>query len=671
MRKGSTQRDGEVGVILRAMEQPEERIGRGALNVPSPPDALARRMRGLFAAGHVLTPEQKETIAQLTGCAYQNLPKVCNISPYRSITGECNNRFKPMLGASDTGLKRLLPPEYEDRVYLPRGWTESRLINEYPLPLAREVSNLVVNASSSVTLDPNRSDMFMHWGQFLDHDLTFSPDTPSRSSFFEGVDCETSCAQQHPCFPLGVPKNDPRIQDQSDCIPLFRSAPVCNIYTPVREQINVLTSYIDGSQVYGSNMAVATKLRNNTNNLGLLAINQNYTDNGRAQLPFSGNANDLCGRTNKIEGVPCFLAGDSRINEQLGLPILHTIFVREHNRIVSKLSKLNPHWNGETLYQEARKIIGSMLQKITYKDWLPLLLGSEMSRILPPYTSYDDQEDPRVANSFTIAFRVGHTMIQPLVYKLDEGYQPYLIEPTVPIHQTFFATWRIVKGGGIDPFIRGMIGNAAKLNTQNLMMVDEVRERLFKLVKRIGLDLAAINIQRGREHGIAGYNAWRRFCGLSAPQNVTELATVLNNNDLAQQLIDLYGTPENIDLWVGGVSEPLVPGGRTGKLLSCLIGNQFRRTRDGDWFYYENPSVLSLEQRAAIEKVTLARIICDNTDITEVPLNVFLLNQYPLDFEACSRISELDLLPWKESCIMLIYLRAMPIPAYNIGDKFN
>lgn len=46
--------------------------------------------------------------------------------------------------------------------------------------------------------------------------------------------------------------------------------------------------------------------------------------------------------------------------------------------------------------------------------------------------------------------------------------------------------------------------------------------------------------------------------------------------------MDLYGTPENIDLWIGGVSEPLVPGGRTGKLLTCLIGDQFRRTRDGD-----------------------------------------------------------------------------------------
>lgn len=108
---------------------------------------------------------------------------------------------------------------------------------------------------------------------------------------------------------LQVPQNDSRIKNQSDCIPLFRSAPVCNLVTPLREQINVLTSFVDGSQVYGSDLALATKLRNTTNNLGLLAVNQNYTDNGRSFLPFSGNNGDVCTITNTSAGIPCFLAG--------------------------------------------------------------------------------------------------------------------------------------------------------------------------------------------------------------------------------------------------------------------------------------------------------------------------------------------------------------------------
>ncbi|XP_071989626.1 myeloperoxidase-like [Engystomops pustulosus] len=594
---------------------------------------------GPFNVSDVLTNEQKEIIMQLTGCAYQYLPKVCDPSPYRSITGECNNRKKPFLGASNTGYKRLLTPEYEDGISLPRGWTSSRTINGFTLPLARAVSNEIVKfPTDSMTLDESRSLMFMQWGQWLDHDTDLSPETPVRSTFFQGLDCEQSCVKAHPCFPLQIPFMDNRYVSGSECIPMVRSAPVCNLVSPVREQINALTSYVDGSQVYGSDIKVATMLRNNTNQLGLLAINQQFTDNGFPFLPFNGNPDDRCERTNQPLGVPCFLAGDVRVSEQPGLIVFHTLFLREHNRIATELHKLNPTWTGEIIYQETRKIIGSILQKITYKDWLPLLLGQEMPNVLPNYGSYNEDEDPSVSNIFTIAFRMGHTLIQPFIYRLAEGYLPYNPEPVVPLHKTFFTTWKVVRQGGIDPLLRGMIANKAKLNCQNQIMVDDLI---------IGLDLAALNIQRGREHGLPGYNAWRRFCGLSAPRNVDELATVLENRKLAESLIELYGTPENIDIWVGGVSEPLVPGGRTGKLFSCLIGGQFRRTRDGDRFFYENPSVLSEAQIRSIDRVTLAHIICANTNIKQVPLNVFLANQYPGGFTECSNLPVLDLQPWK------------------------
>lgn len=80
----------------------------------------------------------------------------------------------------------------------------------------------------------------------------------------------------------------------------------------------------------------------------------------------------------------------------------------------------------------------------------------------------------------------------------------------------------------------------------------------------------------------AGYNAWRRFCSLPQPSTVGELGTVLKNLDLARKLMAQYGTPNNIDIWMGGVSEPLERNGRVGPLLACLIGTQFRKLRDGD-----------------------------------------------------------------------------------------
>ena len=79
-----------------------------------------------------------------------------------------------------------------------------------------------------------------------------------------------------------------------------------------------------------------------------------------------------------------------------------------------------------------------------------------------------------------------------------------------------------------------------------------------------------------------GYNAWRGFCGLSQPRNERELGQVLNNNDLARRLLELYGTPDNIDVWMGGVAEPFVRGGRVGPLFACLIASQFQKIRQGD-----------------------------------------------------------------------------------------
>ncbi|XP_028938698.1 eosinophil peroxidase [Ornithorhynchus anatinus] len=616
---------------------------------------LERHLRlvqpGPFNVTDLLTPTQMEVLSKASGCAFEDVGVKCEFrNKYRTITGRCNNRRNPTLGASNRALARWLPAEYEDGFSLPYGWTAGRRRHGFSLPLARAVSNQIIRfPNNRITADRGRALMFMQWGQFIDHDLDLSPDTPARITFSSGIDCEKSCAQLPPCFPIKIPPNDPRISNQNDCIPFFRSSPACpNRRKVVREQINALTSFLDASMVYGSEDALAARLRNQSNQLGLLAVNTRFRDSGRSLLPFDNLSDDPCLLTNRALRIPCFLAGDTRASETPKLAAMHTLFVREHNRLATELRRLNPSWTGERLYQEARKILGAMVQIITYRDYLPRVLGpSRAQRTLGKYQGYRSSVDPRIANVFTLAFRFGHTMIQPFMVRLDSRFRPTGSNAQVPLSTVFFATWRIVNEGGIDSILRGLMATPAKLNQQSEMLVDELRERLFRQIRRIGLDLGALNMQRSRDHGLPGYNAWRRFCGLSQPRNLAQLSRVLRNRELARKFLALYGTPDNIDIWIGAIAEPLVRGGRVGPLLACLFENQFKRVRDGDRFWWQNRRVFTRQQRRALKRISLSRIICDNTGITSVPRDIFKANSFPRNFVSCNCIPSLNLAAWR------------------------
>ncbi|NWU98618.1 PERM Myeloperoxidase, partial [Upupa epops] len=610
-------------------------------------EKLRWAVRRDFNITDLLTPAQLGRIFKASGCDQQVKSMNCDTSQqYRTITGECNHRRNPSLGSSNRALVRWLPAEYEDGVSVPHGWTEGKRVSGFSFPLVRKVSNKIVRfPPEQLRMDQQRSRMFMLWGQFVDHDLDFSPDTPARVTFHGKVDCVTSCVKQPPCFPIKIPPNDPRIKNTRDCLPFFRSAPACTGGRAIRDQLNALTAFLDGSVVYGSEVTLANRLRDWSNQLGLLAVNQNFSDKGKAFLPFNSVQRDPCLTVSKGDKIPCFLAGEFRASEMLELACMHTLFLREHNRLARGLKRLNPHWNGEKLYQEARKILGAMMQVITYRDYLPLLLGSSFQRLIPRYQGYNESVDPRIANVFTLAFRFAHASVPPTVDRVDENYKP--IGPKLQLSDAFFAVWRIIKEGGIDPFLRGVMVNQPKLMTQQQIMVEELRDRMFERVERIGFDLASLNMQRCRDHGLPGYNSWRQFCGLSQPSGLKTLAQVLRNRGLAKKFIQLYGTPKNIDIWIGALAEPFVAGGRVGPLMACLIGTQFRNIRDGDRFWWENRGVFTPQQRSSLAKVSLSRIICDNTRISEVPRHILQTNRYPHGFVSCNQIPQLDLTAWK------------------------
>lgn len=333
---------------------------------------------------------------------------------------------------------------------------------------------------------------------------------------------------------------------------------------------------------------------------------------------------------------------------------MHTIWLREHNRIADELQALNPKWDQERVFQTARQIVGAEIQKITYKDYLPLILGASVfSEQIGDYTGYNSAINPGVPNAFsTAAYRFGHSQIQPMFERLDSNFEPIDAGP-LNLLDAFFNPSQFAASGGTDPILRGLISNSARKIDEFLNNV--LTNHLFQSGSSPGLDLASLNIQRGRDHGLPPYMTWKRWakrtCGISSE---------FKNQLTFIRLLQTYGSLETVDLWVGGLAEERLPGSLVGATFACIFANTFTALRDGDRFYYENDDETALfkaEQRAAIEKVSLSRIICDNADnIQEIQPNAFRLDQQRV---SCSEIPVVNLSAWKERILPRIcYIKA-------------
>ncbi|KAI8116975.1 Peroxidasin [Lucilia cuprina] len=613
----------------------------------------------------LLSREHLHLVAELSGCMeHREMPNctdMCFHSKYRTLDGTCNNLLHPTWGASLTSFRRIEKPIYENGFSMPIGWTKNKLYAGFPKPSSRLVSTTLIS-TKDITPDDTITHMVMQWGQFLDHDLDHAIPSVSSESW-DGIDCKKTCEFAPPCYPIEVPSNDPRIKNRR-CIDVVRSSSICGsgmtsvFFDSVqhREQINQLTSYIDASQVYGFSEQFANELRNLTTDDGLLRVGVHFP-NQREMLPFAAPQDGMDCRRNLDENqMSCFVAGDIRVNEQVGLLAMHTIWMREHNRIANEFRHVNPHWDGDTIYYEARKIVGAEMQHITYKHWLPLIIGESGMAMLGEYKGYDSSINPSIANEFaTAALRFGHTIINPILHRLNASFEP-IPQGHLPLHKAFFAPWRLAYEGGVDALMRGMFAVPAKLKTPDQNLNTELTEKLFQTAHAVALDLAAINIQRGRDHGIPGYNVYRKFCNLTEAKTFDDLAAEIVSKDVRDKLKELYGHPDNIDVWVGGILEEQVEGGKVGPLFQCLLVEQFRRLRDGDRFYYENPTVFLPQQLDQIKQANLGRVLCDNGDkIEDMTDNVFILPSRQGGYKKCENIPGINLYLWQDcgSCSSL------------------
>lgn len=423
-----------------------------------------------------------------------------------------------------------------------------------------------------------------------------------------------------------------------------------------RVHINTITSTLDANTIYGSTKAIADQLR--TFSRGLLKVQDVFRAmNLKPLMPQQLDKPDLdC--FGRPKNTFCFFGGDERANEQPTLTALHTLYVRDHNRMAEQLAQLNPHWDDDRIYHETRHIQAAIVQHLLINEYLPLLIGHEMMSIFnltsapagQYWNGYDPTVTPSISHAFsTAAFRQGHTFIQGKVRLHNSANHDFL--GSEMLRTLFKRPFHYYKPGRLDQVVAGIINTPAQV--YDPFITEEISGHLFQEPGyAYGMDLPAINLARGREQGTPGYNAFREWCGLPKAETFQDLQPYMSNMT-AFLYSKLYKHVDDIDLWSGGISERRMSGAQIGPTFACIIARQFANIKRGDRFWYENPNFASsftLDQLGEIKKATQARLICYNLDKMQTIQRKALNLPHPIynPRVPCSEIPDLDLSYWRE-----------------------
>ncbi|XP_033725362.1 peroxidasin-like [Pecten maximus] len=469
---------------------------------------------------------------------------------FRTADGLCNNINNPTWGRAGTPHARFLPPLYGDDLNM----GDTPRIDSVAgglLPSARDVS-VKVFRHFEFNNHPTHTHMLMAMGQFIDHDLTFTPHEKGQNG--ADIDCclkmpNGLLIDRPECFPINVTAGDPHFR--KDCLNFARSSP-----------------------------AIQT---------GCGVSLMSSPDN----LPPPG-PRDTCALT-ADHTERCLKAGDERANEILNLGMMHIVFLREHNRIAYKLAKKCRRFrrNNNRLFEETRRIIIGIMQKITFYEFLPEVLGSKTMRKHQlkeqQYRGYDPEVDPSILNEFsTGAFRFGHSLIPNHFAFMNEDLST---DYTKHVSETFFKPIEVQHKDLMKKLLRYL--TTTKSHVVDREFSESVQDRLFEDEAGDSFDLVANNIQRGRDHGLASYMEVRRACRLQTVSTFPNLPNMTPENRALLQ--DVYADVDDIDLFAGGILEKHVRGGVVGPTFACIIGEQFRRLRQGDSFYFERHKTSSRE----------------------------------------------------------------------------
>ncbi|XP_076444374.1 dual oxidase 2-like [Babylonia areolata] len=531
--------------------------------------------------------------------------------------GWFNNLVHPDWGAIDGELLRRSPVGYSDGVFEPSGANR-------PNPF--DISDTAHAGDSGQASVQNRNALLVFFGQQLVEEI-MDVQRPGCPREFINIP-----------VPQGHPYNPSNLSDLA--MPFLRSRYNQRAgHSPnnPRQQLNEITPYIDGNLMYGAGKAIADAVRSFEGGRlaardGSANIKDSFPIGNDIRLPM---ANPPSPRDHVLRPVDRFYRlGNPRGNENPFLLSFGVLWFRYHNYWADRLAKANKDWkdNDERLFDEAKKRVIAQYQKLVFKDWLPLWLGEANFNVSQynytngeknPYNGYDPNVHPGISQEFqTAALRFGHTLVPSGVFTRTND-------------DTCAETPAVITKGSDGHEVKGI----RLCNSFWVSQVFDLRQEVFGPLDWSRRDLAALNIQRGRDHGLPGYNDVREAYGLPRKKTWQSIGDeALHNNtdqtfktDLLQalqNLTELYGNteaPNDLDVFTGGLLETTREG--PGELFRVITIDQFLRIRHGDRFWYENVAngLFTPEDLEEIESTTINDILAAVTHIplSRLPPNAF------------------------------------------------
>ncbi|KAK5639843.1 hypothetical protein RI129_010654 [Pyrocoelia pectoralis] len=533
--------------------------------------------------------------------------------------GWFNNLAHPEWGSVDSHLVRKAPAAYSDGVYMLAGQNR---------PSPRRLSQLFMKGSDGLGSMYNRTAMLAYFGQVVTSEIVMASES--------GCPIEMHHIEIEKCDEM----YDKKCQGDK-YIPFHRAAydtKTGQSPNSPREQLNQVTSWIDGSFIYSTSEPWLNTMRLFKNGSLITDHSGRMPVRNTMRVPLFNNPVPEAMRMLSSERL--FLLGDPRSNQNPALLTFSILFFLWHNVVANRIQSQNHDWSEEDVFQKARRIVVASLQNIIYHEYLPAFLGEE----LPKYEGYQEELHPGITHAFqSAAFRFGHSLIPPGMYRRDNkcNYRQTAIgHMALRLCSTWWDSNGVLADNRIEELLMGMASQLSE--REDSVLCPDVREKLFGPMEFSRRDLGALNIMRGRDNGLPDYNTVRAYYKLKRITSWKDINPKLfeRNPELLGLLVATYSNKlDNIDLYIGGMLESY---GRPGELFRAIIKEQFVRLRAADRFWFENldNEIFTEDEVEQIRKITLWDIIVNTTDIepSDIQRNVF----YWKDGDPCPQPMQLN-----------------------------